>query len=107
MPDLGPRGRWQRERDKPWELELRGRRLIVERYFWEVGEALWRRRIPAVEVGGQVVVEHPGADLEQQVGATGVQRICCFLTMRLLITWLTVDSTNAVEMASPARRRSP
>ena len=37
----------------------------------------------------------------------GVQRICCFLTMRLLITWLTADSVNAVEMASPARRRSP
>ena len=31
----------------------------------------------------------------------GVQRICCFLTMRLLMTWLTVDSVNAVEMASP------
>ncbi|MBV9029845.1 MAG: hypothetical protein JO364_05935 [Pseudonocardiales bacterium] len=30
------------------------------------------------------------------------RRICCFLTMRLLVTWLTVDSTNAVEMASPA-----
>ena len=33
----------------------------------------------------------------------GVQRICCFLTMRLLITWLTADSVNAVEMTSPAR----
>jgi hypothetical protein len=30
-----------------------------------------------------------------------------FDQMRLLITWLTADSVNAVEMASPARRRSP
>jgi hypothetical protein len=30
--------------------------------------------------------------------------ICCFLTMRLLMTWLTADSVNAVEMASPAFR---
>ena len=28
----------------------------------------------------------------------GLQRVCCFLTMRLLITWLTADSTNEVEM---------
>src|SRR5664280_3912529 len=33
----------------------------------------------------------------------GVQRICCFLTMRLLTSWLTADSTNEVEMVSPAR----
>ena len=33
----------------------------------------------------------------------GLQRICCFLTIRLLITWLTADSTNEVEMISPAR----
>jgi hypothetical protein len=30
-----------------------------------------------------------------------VQRIYCFFTKRLLITWFTVDSTNAVEMTSP------
>jgi hypothetical protein len=30
-----------------------------------------------------------------------VQRICCFLTIRRLITSLTVYSTNAVEMVSP------
>lgn len=49
------------ERDKPWELELRGRRLIVERCLWDVGEA----GVPAVEVVGEVVVEYPGADLEE------------------------------------------
>jgi len=27
--------------------------------------------------------------------------------MRLLMTWLTADSTNEVEMVSPASRRSP
>jgi len=31
----------------------------------------------------------------------GVQRICCFLTIRLAMTCLTADSVNAVEMASP------
>jgi hypothetical protein len=60
-----------------------------------------------VEVGGQVVVEDPGADLEQQVGAAGCPPHLLLLTMRLLITWLTADSVNAVEMASPAWRRSP
>jgi hypothetical protein len=29
------------------------------------------------------------------------------LTMRLDTTWLMVDSTNAVEMVLPQRRRSP
>jgi hypothetical protein len=29
--------------------------------------------------------------------ARGIQRICCFSTMRLLITWLTADSVNAME----------
>ena len=62
--------------------------------------------VPPVEVAGELVVEDAGAALEQEVGAAGVQRICCFLTMRLLITWLTADSVNAVEMASPARWRS-
>lgn len=59
--------------------------------------------MPAAEVVGQVVVEDPGADLEQQVGTAGVQRICCLLTIRLAITWLTADSTKALEMPSPAR----
>ena len=33
----------------------------------------------------------------------GDQRICCFLTMRLLMTWLTVASAVAVEIGSPQR----
>ncbi len=37
----------------------------------------------------------------------GVQRICCFFTMRLLMTWLTADSMKELEMVSPARWRSP
>jgi len=37
----------------------------------------------------------------------GVHCICCFLTNRLLTTWLIVDSTNAVLIVSPCRRRSP
>ena len=56
-----------------------------------------------MEVAGELVVEDAGAALEQEVGAAGVQRICCFLTMRLAMTRLTADSVNAVEMASPAR----
>src|SRR4029077_14237697 len=32
---------------------------------------------------------------------------CRFLTNRLLTTWLIVDSTNAVLIVSPCRRRSP
>src|ERR1700751_4909139 len=36
-----------------------------------------------------------------------VHCICCFLTNRLLTTWLIVDSTNAVLIVSPCRRRSP
>ena len=31
----------------------------------------------------------------------GDQRICCFLTMRRLMTWLTVASAVAVEIGSP------
>jgi hypothetical protein len=54
-----------------------------------------------VEVTGQVVVEDRGADLE--VAPRGLQRICCFLTIRLLTTWLTAGSTNELEMGSPAR----
>ena len=34
----------------------------------------------------------------------GLQRICCFLTMRLLMTWLTADSANELKMISPASR---
>jgi hypothetical protein len=36
-----------------------------------------------------------------------VHCISCFLTNRLLTTWLIVDSTNAVLIVSPCRRRSP
>src|ERR1035437_2976630 len=36
-----------------------------------------------------------------------VHCICCFLTNRLLTTWLIVDSTNAVLILSPCRHRSP
>jgi len=35
------------------------------------------------------------------------QRICCFLTVRLLMTWLTADSVDAVQMASLTLSRSP
>jgi len=71
----------------------------------------FRRRhegwVPAAEVSGQVVVERPGTDLEQEVCTSRDQRICCFFTIRLLTTWLTADSTKAFEIASPQRWRSP
>jgi hypothetical protein len=81
------------ERDKLGEL--RGRGMAVGRS----GE----RWVPPVEVVGELVVEDPDTDLQQEVRATRGQRICCFLTMRLLTSWLTADSTNEVEMVSPAR----
>jgi hypothetical protein len=56
-----------------------------------------------VEVADELVVEDAGADLQQEVGAAGCPAHLLFLTMRLLITWLTADSVTAVEMASPAR----
>ena len=55
----------------------------------------------------QVFVRDPSADLQQQVRPRSVHRICCFFTIRLLITWLTVDSTNDVVIVSPWRWRSP
>ena len=60
-----------------------------------------------MKVAGELVVEDVGADLEQEAGAAGCPAHLLFLTMRLLMTWLTADSVNAVEMASPARWRSP
>jgi len=35
-------------------------------------------------------------------GRRGVQRICCLLTIRLLITCSTADSASELEMTSPA-----
>jgi hypothetical protein len=56
-----------------------------------------------VKVGGELVVEDAGADLEQEMGAAERPAHLLFLTMRLLMTWLTADPVKAVEMASPAR----
>ena len=58
------------------------------------------------EVAGKLVVESAGADLEQEVGAV-VPAHLLFLTVRLLMTWLTADSVDAVQMASPTLSRSP
>ena len=52
------------------------------------GSGAWSRPVPAAEVAVELVVEDAGADLQQEVGAAEAQRICCFLTMRLLMTWL-------------------
>jgi hypothetical protein len=83
-----------------YPARLRGQLLVVG----GVGEV----GVPAVEVVGEVVVEDSGADLEQQVGSAGCPaHLLFFDQMRLLMTWLTADSTNAVEMVSPARWRSP
>jgi hypothetical protein len=60
-----------------------------------------------VERLAEVLVQDLRADLQQQVRPHSVQRICCFLTIRLLITWLTVDSANDVAIASSWRYRSP
>lgn len=77
--------------------KLRGQGLWIGRGVGEVG-------VPAVEVVGEVVVEDSGADLEQQVGAAECPpHLLFFDQMRLLMIWLTADSTNEVEMVSPAR----
>jgi hypothetical protein len=60
-----------------------------------------------VKVPGEFVVEDAGADPEQEAGAPGCPAHLLFLAMRLAMTWLTAGSVNAVEMASPARWRSP
>lgn len=44
------------------------------------------------------MVQHTGADLQAQLcPPRGVQPIGWFLAMRVLTTWLTVDSTKAVD----------
>jgi hypothetical protein len=53
-----------------------------------------------------LVVQHFGADLEQEVSALGRAAHLLLLIMRLL-TWLTVDSTKALEIVSPDRYLSP
>ncbi|GEM_PF-4529459 len=63
--------------------------------------------VPAVEVVGELVIEDAGADLEQEVGAAGCPTHLLFLYHALADDRLTADSVNAVEMASPARWRSP
>ena len=55
-----------------------------------------------MEVTGELAVENPRADLEEQPGAAGSSPSAA-LTMRLLITCLTADSVNAVDrLASTA-----
>ena len=72
------------------------------------GSGAWlKAAVPAAEVAGELVVQDASADLEQQVGAARGPAQLLFSTMRLAMTWLTADSVNAVEMASPARWRSP
>ena len=57
------------DRPKPWEINCSSvRGAALRRDFGRlavIGEA----GIPAGEVGGQVVVEDPGADLQEQMGA--------------------------------------
>lgn len=53
----------------------------------------------AAGVAAKIAVEHGRARMEQ----VRVQRICCFLHIRWLMTWFTVDSTCAVATRSPRR----
>ena len=53
------------------------------------------------------VVEEPGKDLESDVHTAGAPLHLLLLFGRLLMTRLSADSTNEVEMVSPARWRSP
>jgi hypothetical protein len=54
------------KRDKLWEL--RGDRLIDDRYSRGVGG---EAGVPATEVGGEIVVEGPGADLQEKMRTAG------------------------------------
>jgi hypothetical protein len=90
-----------RGREKP----LGGLRSLGQ--LLSVGFGMGEAGMPAAEVVGQVVVEDPGADLEQHVCASGRPAHLLLLTMRLEMTWLIADSTKELEMVSPARWRSP
>ena len=52
------------------------------------------------------VVQHGGAHVKEGLYRHPVQRICCFLFMRLATISLTALSTKAVEIGSPHRRRA-
>ena len=45
------------------------------------GSGAWLKPGTSGKVAGELVVEDVGADLEQEPGATGVQRICCSLIL--------------------------
>jgi hypothetical protein len=62
-------------------------------------EAGYQRRKSSVRVSSKTRVR----TWSSRCAPRGDQRICCFLTMRLLTTWLMVASANAVEIASPQR----
>ncbi len=59
----------QGDRPKPWEINCSSARGVALRR--ELGRlaVMGEAGIPAGEVGDQVVVEDPGADLQEQMGA--------------------------------------
>src|SRR6202162_6356062 len=96
--------------------------MPVARQVWRASEsrgsshlALWllrlrlrpEFRIPTAEYVGQIPLRTIVLVCSKRCAPRKVHCICCFLTNRLLTTWLIVDSTNAVLMFSPCRRRSP
>jgi hypothetical protein len=89
--------RWDHETGKN-RGRLCGQRLVIG----GVGES----GVPASVVVGEGVVEDSGADLEQGVGA-----VWCpphlLLFDHAFADYLVDGGLDAVEMVSPARRRSP
>ncbi len=60
-------------------------------------------RIPANEVISEHAINARVRTCNSKCAPRWLHRICCRFTIRLLITWLIVDSTNAVEIVSPCR----
>src|ERR1700693_2586765 len=96
--------------------------MPVARQVWRASEsrgsshlALWllrlrlrpEFRIPTAEYVVQIPLRTIVLVCSKRCAPRKVHCICCFLTNRLLTTWLIVDSTNAVLIGSPCRRRSP
>jgi hypothetical protein len=63
--------------------------------------------VPVTEGILERVVTHVDPDREKRLDGWRVHRICCRVTIRRDTISFTVDSTNAVEVATPSRCRAP
>jgi len=113
LPTVWPQGVWGTRRHGPW-LTYKGQVSRQKRDGVEVREAHHERRtlpgwtktgeqqgsrknglrirtesrIPPAKDVLPVTMKYARAHLQQQVGPRGLQRICCFFTMRLHLLYL-------------------